>query len=300
MKKQLHETIRYPDEAFPYIMYTHTNHGSIPDGRGVNDLHWHEELQITLVTKGKLTIQINGIDYDLETGQAIFINKSVLHVVTHLIHDGQYVSFNFPEKLLAFYSESAMEKSYVHPFTNSFLLSLEIKGNTEWQKQILQILWSMKKEFETKKNWGWQYEISIKTVQLWLILISNISLSSEESSKHNRLQQERLQVMLSFIHQNYTNHITLKEIAEVAHLSVSECTRSFKKSIHMTPYYYLVKYRINKSCELLESTEYTITEIARRVGFNHVNHFIQSFKQNRNITPKEFRKIRNHRLHLEK
>lgn len=299
MKKQLHEAIQYPDEAFPYIMYTHTNHGSIPEGRGVNDLHWHEELQITLVTNGKLTIQINGIDYDLETGHAIFINKSVLHVVTHLTHDGQYVSFNFPEKLLAFYSDSAMEKSYVLPYTNSFLLSLEFKGDAEWQKQILQILWYLKKEFEIKKNWGWQYEISIKTVQLWLILISNISLSSDESSKHNRLQQERLQLMLSFIHQNYTDNITLKEIAEAAHLSVSECTRSFKKSIHMTPYYYLVKYRIKRSCELLESTEYTITEIARRVGFNHVNHFIQSFKKHRDITPKEFRKLEMNWLHLE-
>ncbi|UKS28024.1 AraC family transcriptional regulator [Paenibacillus sp. HWE-109] len=293
MNKQLHETIQYPDEAFPYIMYTHTNRGSIPEGRGVNDLHWHEELQMTLVTKGKLTIQINGIDYDLETGEAVFINKSVLHIVTHLSHDGEYVSFNFPEKLLAFYSDSAMERNHVLPYTNSYLLSLEIKGDAEWQKQILQTLWEMKKKFERKESWRWQYEISIHTVQLWLILISNISLSSEESSKHNRLQQERLQLMVSFIHQNYKNPINLKEIADVAHLSVSECARSFKKSIHMTPYDYLVKYRIKKSCELLETTEYTITEIARIVGFNHVNHFIQSFKKHRDITPKEYRKIRN-------
>ncbi|WP_240420146.1 AraC family transcriptional regulator [Paenibacillus periandrae] len=292
MRKQLYEAIQFPDEAFPYIMYTHTNHGSIPEGRGVNDLHWHEELQITLVTKGKLTIQVNGIDYDLGTGQGIFINKSVLHIVTHLTHDGEYVSFNFPEKLLAFYSDSAMEKNYVLPYTNSFLLSLEIKGNTEWQNQILQILWEMKKEFEMKKNWGWQYEISIKTVQLWLILISNISLSLDESSKYIRLQQERLQLMLSYIHQNFSNNITLNEIADVAHLSVSECTRSFKKSLHMTPYYYLIKYRIKKSCELLNSKEYTITEIARRVGFNHVNHFIQSFKKHRDVTPNEYRKMR--------
>jgi AraC-like DNA-binding protein len=295
LKKQLHESIQFPDDAFPYIMYTHTNYESIPNGRGVNDLHWHQELQITLVTKGKLTIQVNGINYDLEAGQAIFINKSVLHIVTYLNQEGEYVSFNFPEKLLAFYSDSAMEKKYVLPYTNSFLLSLEIKGDKDWHNQILQILWAMKKEFESKKKWGWEYEVSIKTVQLWLILISNFSLSSEESSKYNRLQQERLQLMLSFIHKNYSNNLTLKEIADIAHLSVSECTRGFKKSIHMTPYFYLIKYRINKSCDLLIATDYTITEIAQRVGFNNANHFIQSFKKHLNITPKEFRKIRNER-----
>lgn len=292
MKKQFFEAIQYPDEDFPYIMYTHTNRGSIPVGRGVNDLHWHEELQMTLVTKGKLNIRINGIDYTLGRGQAIFINKSVMHIVTYLSHDGEYVSFNFPEKLLAFYSHSAMEKNHVQPYTNSSLLSLLIEGDLEWEKQILQILWEMKKKFERKESWRWQYEVSIQTVQLWVLLIANVSLSSEESSKQNRLQQERLQLMLSFIHQNYMNPMALKEIADVAHLSISECTRSFKKSIQMTPYDYLIKYRIKRSCELLGTTEYTINEIALKVGFNHVNHFIQSFKKHRNITPKEYRKTR--------
>lgn len=290
MKKPLHETIQYPDETFPYIMYTHTLHQSIPAGRGFNDLHWHEELQITLVTRGKLTIQINGVNYDLEAGQAIFINKSILHIVTQLTPDGQYVSFNFPEKLLAFYSDSAMEKNYVLPVTNSSLLCLDIRGDAKWQDEFLQILWDMKKAFEMKATWGWQYEVSIQTVQLWLILISNMTLDSEESSKRNRLQQERLQLMLTFIHKNYTQPITLKEIADVAHLSISECTRSFKKSIHMTPYAYLIQYRIKRSCELLDATEYTITEIAERVGFNHVNHYIQSFKKHHQTTPKEYRR----------
>ncbi|GAE08769.1 transcriptional regulator, AraC family [Paenibacillus sp. JCM 10914] len=120
MANPLHETILYPDDSFPYIMYTHTLHTSIPEGRGFNDLHWHEELQITLVTKGKLIIQVNGIDHELETGQAILINKGVLHVTTQLTHEGQYVSFNFPEKLLSFYTDSAMEKKLCSPFYQFF------------------------------------------------------------------------------------------------------------------------------------------------------------------------------------
>lgn len=293
MKKQLHETILYPDVSFPYIMYTHTIHQSIPEGRGYNDLHWHEELQITLVTKGKLVMQVNGIDHELETGQAIFINKSILHVATKLPQHGEYVSFNFPEKLLAFYADSAMEKNYVLPYTNSSLMSLVIKGEVEWESQVLEMLWDMKKNFDLKKNWGWEYEVSIKTVQLWLILISNISLSSDEAPKYIKLQQERLQLMLSFIHQNYSNPITLQEIADAAHLSVSECTRSFKRTVRLTPYDYLIKYRIKKSRELLITTDYTVTEIAHRVGFYHVNHFIQSFKKHHEKTPNDFRKFVN-------
>ncbi|MGG3281215.1 AraC family transcriptional regulator [Paenibacillus solani] len=292
MPKPLYETIAYPDRSFPYIMYTHSLYTSIPEGRGFNDLHWHEELQITLVTKGTLVIQVNGIDHELKTGQAILINKGILHVTTQLSHVGEYVSFNFPEKLLAFHADSTMEEKYVLPYTRSSFVSIVIAGNAEWEKQVLNMLWSMQRVFNMKKRWGWEYEISIKTVQLWFILISNLSLPKEEAPKHAKQQQERLQLMLSFIHQNYSSPITLREIADTAHLSISECTRSFKKTVRMTPYEYLIKYRIRRSCELLVSTDDTITDISGKVGFNHVNHFIQSFKKDQGQTPRSFREFR--------
>jgi len=292
MAKPLHETISFPDLSFPCILYTHTLDKSIPEGRGFNDLHWHEELQITWVTRGSLVIQVNGIDHKLEQGQAILINRGMLHIATQLTRGGEYLSFNFPEKLLAFHSDSTMEANYVLPYTRSSLVAFFIKGEAEWEKRVLDMLQDMRKMFDSAKSWGWEYEVSIKTAQLWFLLISNLTLSPEETPKHEKRQQERLQLMLSFIHQHYASPITLQEIADAAHLSISECTRSFKKTIRTTPYDYLIKYRIKKGIELLTSTDRTITEIAGKTGFNHVNHFVQSFKKIQGRTPKEYRRFR--------
>jgi AraC-like DNA-binding protein len=289
---KLHEINQYPDTSFPYAMYTVTSLSCIPQGRGFNELHWHEELQFTLVTEGKIVIQVNGVTHELQAGQAIFINKGVLHVSMQVDKNSEYVSFNFPEKLLAFYSDSQMEKNYVRPYTNSLFLSLVIRPETEWQSTMLEILWRLKDKFNVKGCWGWEYEVSIMTVQLWLTMITNISMASVESPKYIKQQQERIQLMISYIHQNYVNNPSLQDIADAAHLSVSECTRNFKKTLHTTPYDYLIKYRIKKSAELLNSTAYTITEVASKVGFNHVNHFIQSFKKQYNKTPKEYRSLK--------
>ncbi|MDU5948696.1 cupin domain-containing protein [Paenibacillus macerans] len=95
-------------------------------------MNWEKEmispkntkLQFTLVTEGKIVMQVNGIDYELDAGQAIFINKGVLHITTNITPYSQYVSFNFPEKLLGFFANSTMENNYVLPFTNSLFLSL--------------------------------------------------------------------------------------------------------------------------------------------------------------------------------
>ncbi|SFM26699.1 AraC-type DNA-binding protein [Paenibacillus sp. 1_12] len=296
MANKLHEINHYPDASFPYAMYTITSLSCTHEGRGFNELHWHEELQFTLVTEGKIIIQVNGVNHELAAGEAIFINKGVLHETKQVIQNSEYVSFNFPDKLLAFYSDSYMEKNYVLPFTNSLFLSLIIKSDVEWQSIMLETLWVLKDMFIANKNWGWEYEVSIKTVQLWLTMIKNVSLTSMESPKNTKQQQERIQLMISYIHQNYSNNIILQEIAEAAHLSISECNRSFKRTLHMTPYDYLIKYRIKKSAELLNVTGCSITEIAGRVGFNNVNHFIQSFKKHLSKTPNEYRKDKNERM----
>ena len=78
--KQLHEINQYSDTAFPVGLYVVTKDRIIPKGRGHLDLHWHEELQFTLVTNGSVTMQVSGEIYKLQEGEAIFINRNLLHI----------------------------------------------------------------------------------------------------------------------------------------------------------------------------------------------------------------------------
>ena len=98
--KHLHEINRYADSAFPVGIYTVTREGILPDGRGYQDLHWHEELQLTRVECGNLDMRVDGIDYTLHQGEAILINRNLLHVTTNLSENGKYISLNFPDHIL--------------------------------------------------------------------------------------------------------------------------------------------------------------------------------------------------------
>ena len=112
---ELHEINRYTDPAFPVGLYVITREQIIPEGRGHLDLHWHEELQFTLVTNGSVTMQVNGALYHLKEGEAIFINRNLMHVTSNLSDNGRYISFNVQDKLLGFFAGSRMEQSYVLP-----------------------------------------------------------------------------------------------------------------------------------------------------------------------------------------
>jgi len=102
---------------------------------------------------------------------------------------------------------------------------------------------------------------------------------------------ERLKELLVYIHIHYTEKLTLDELAGVVYLSTSETIRLFKKSLQMTPFQYILKYRLEKSRELLQHTDEAVTDIALEIGFSSASYFIQKFKEAYDITPKQFQML---------
>lgn len=287
--RSLHEINRYDDTSFPVGMYIVTKDKIVPEGRGHMDLHWHEELQFTLVTKGSVAMQVDSRMYTLEEGQAIFINRNLLHITSKLPENGRYISINFPDKLLGFFAGSCMEREYVIPYTNNYSFpAVVFRKEIKWQKKILDELWELQ-GILAKKEFMYEYIVSQKLITIWMILIVNAKDQLKKPSKGYIRKQERMQKMLSYIHENYMNNILLKDIAAEVHVSEGECCRCFKELIQVSPNQYLLEYRISRAAEMLNHTGMPVTEIAFRCGFNDTSHFIQYFKKKMKMTPNEFR-----------
>lgn len=92
--------------------------------------------------------------------------------------------------------------------------------------------------------------------------------------------------MLSFIHQNYYKSISLQDIDESGNMNIAQCYRYFK----MSPYDYLIHYRLLKSIDYLLDSTSNITEISEKVSFQNVNHYIQTFKKAYTLSPKKYQK----------
>jgi AraC-like DNA-binding protein len=63
----------------------------------------------------------------------------------------------------------------------------------------------------------------------------------------------------------------------------------FKENIGMTPQQYIIKYRINKACELMENKGLTIGDISRSVGYEDTLGFSKIFKKEKGMSPKKYR-----------
>lgn len=107
-----------------------------------------------------------------------------------------------------------------------------------------------------------------------------------------RLAQSVVEKAKKYILDNYQEEIRLETVAKAVHLSPSYFSALFKKTTGCSFAKYLTRTRITKAKELLENTEFSITEIALQVGFNEPAYFTAVFRRNVGMTPLLYRKLK--------
>lgn len=95
---------------------------------------------------------------------------------------------------------------------------------------------------------------------------------------------------IKFMQQNLSRSLTLDNIAQSAHLSVSFFCRKFKQETGYAPIEYFNHLRIQKACQLLHFSELRINEVASQIGIDDPFYFSRLFKQQMGVSPAKYRK----------
>jgi AraC family transcriptional regulator len=99
----------------------------------------------------------------------------------------------------------------------------------------------------------------------------------------------RLRRVTEYIQQNLDNDLTLAELADVVSMSPYHFARLFKNRTGVPPHRFVVRQRIAHACGVLATSELSIAEISRLVGFRTASHFTTVFRQVLGITPGAYR-----------
>jgi transcriptional regulator GlxA family with amidase domain len=83
---------------------------------------------------------------------------------------------------------------------------------------------------------------------------------------------------------------TLDALADEVHLSRSQLVRSFDATVGMSPMAYLRQMRVERMARLLASTDLSVAEAARAVGWKNQFHASQTFHAAYGISPTEYRR----------
>lgn len=91
------------------------------------------------------------------------------------------------------------------------------------------------------------------------------------------------------IQKNYKKRISLGDIAASGAVGQSKCCKLFAKYLGQTPNQNLTQYRINKSMDLLKTSDLPIIEIAGETGFSGASYYAEIFRKWTGKSPTEYR-----------
>lgn len=129
--------------------------------------------------------------------------------------------------------------------------------------------------------------------QTLLEVIHELFQALEESQKKRQKSRKEgcTEWAKSYIDQHFEDPmIGLYSIAEMLGISNSYLSTSFKKQYGLGIVQYINQLRIEKAKKMILNTDYSIKEIAFRVGFASDMTFIRVFKQFENVTPGKYKK----------
>ncbi|WP_287825324.1 AraC family transcriptional regulator [Clostridium sp.] len=284
----LQEITKHGSYDLPIAIYT-DNFNLFEDGH--IRWHWHKELQFSYSLCNKIYFCVEGQKIVLEPGEGIMVNSNVLHQIKPYNNSNcMMFSIVFDPILIGGTQQSLIEKKYVNPILESSNLKfIYLQPVTQWQKNILKYL---KEIFilSNEKVYGYELEIKNCLSSLWLKLLREVKKDFKDSVSVVSYDEERVKSALQYIHKYYPENILLDNIAIAASISKSECCRCFKRILNVTPFDYLIEYRISKASELLLKSKEPISNVAFDVGFNGISYFGKVFRKYMNCTPSEYRK----------
>nr|WP_295258706.1 AraC family transcriptional regulator [uncultured Blautia sp.] len=284
------ELEKHGTETFPMTV----NHDDLWSFEGKNvPIHWHNDLEINLIREGEAVFQVYQKSYRVRTGEGFLLNRNVPHSCSS--PGNEHVRYSTilvrPDFLYGDFGSDVERKCFQPFLQNSAIPCIHLTGFDENGKEILQKLNQVEEAFDRKR---FCYELKIKGLlcEAFAVILYGHRQELTKFVPANLQELERLEKMLNYLNMHFTEVISLQDLADQVHLSREVCCRLFKKMTGKTITGYLEEYRANKSFSLVQSGQYSMTQITEMVGFSNPSRFASAFRKRFGCNPGEYHSVK--------
>ena len=142
-------------------------------------------------------------------------------------------------------------------------------------------------ELQTCKT-GYEDLLTMYLRQIFLLVQRT---RQEERPTVSTYIQEEMEFARRYFNEHYNEPISIQEYAESRNMSVCYFQRNFKQIVKHTPMQYLLTIRVNNAASLLETTDYSMAEIAAIVGYEDPLYFSRLFRKIKGVSPRDYRNL---------
>lgn len=127
----------------------------------------------------------------------------------------------------------------------------------------------------------------VAAIEAWRLQTSGQIPRETRTGKLSAAQEK---LVRDYIEENFDRDVGLTELAGVVKLSRFHFARAFKATTGLPPHQFVLRRRVERAKELLQTSTMTVADVAGASGFNGSTQFIRSFREVTGLTPANFRK----------
>lgn len=283
-----------------------------------NSLHQDSQEKTTIIESEYVQVdnQLEGLWIQITSSQSFALSKlphtnSLESICLHLINsdyqsqykNGQPHTHTIKQSILTIPSDQPYQLSLHLPYQGEWLL---LNFSATWCKENLPPTFSNN---DMKCYWHPNYTYYFNEIAK----ISNNTTPAEKLTRKSLLSQLIYQIALDLIKANtkwddhigvhqIKNHLitnlhlpfpSLKVLADIGRMSVSQLKNKFRQSEQSSPEQFFIDNRMKVALEYLAQGK-SVKETAFLLGYSHSSNFIGAFKRKFGKVPSEYKKLLHH------
>jgi AraC-like DNA-binding protein len=253
-----------------------------------NPWHYHPELEITLVIKGKGILFVGDKILNYGENELFLIGSNLPH---EWRSENNKNSDNYSQSIAVHFI-----KNFPGVDFDKISEAIPISNLLKQSSRGIKVLEEKTIEFVKEKLLSLIDTQGIERISLLFsilnavasspkleLLSSNVFVNSFDEGQNHKIIK-----VYKFMIANFKDPITLDQVAKQVNMTPTSFCRFFKKRTNKSFIQYINEIRVEYSCKLLIEENHNISEVAYESGFENISHFNKQFKKIIRMTPKEF------------
>ena len=279
-----HERKTHVEFEFPYNTYL----CSIPLDFSKVPVHWHEEMELIYIKKGKGVVTVDFKQHTVTGPTIVLILPGQLHSIDQFgdeIIEYENIIFNY--NMLISKNPDYADTNFITPLIRGKITVPTVFTPVyPYYEDVARPIDACDEICKTKPQ---GYQLFIKSMLFQFFFILDNRCRNLTPPPKNKTAIDKMRIVLKYVENNYPKKITIADIAEVAGFSESHFMRYFKETMGTSFIDYLKDYRLTMAARLLQSSDNAIIDIASDVGFDNISYFNRSFKAKYGVSPRNYR-----------
>lgn len=270
-----HEFVTYIEHSSVRIWYS--------DVPWFFDSHYHSAVEIIVPIKGEVIYQVEGVEYAVQTGEVLIVPPNRVHNLRMEAGSERYLLLFEPDGIFGLRDM---------PLIDNLLRNiLYLDKQPELQETVRSLLLKCVECYENREFlWNsicYSY-LTQMYVRLGQCYAAHITPQRQEV---RTMDPEIVDSARLFIDQNFARELTLDDVSSFTGFSKYYFSRIFKQQLGVSFSEYLRQKRVSVAVELLIHSRQSIQEIAKSAGFGSISTFNRIFREAKNCSPGEFRRM---------